>query len=201
MSPTIVDKKQKRELLLHSASSMFKKKPFDKVTVDDIAREAGVSKGVVYLYFESKDGLYMALLEHVFTELFEEFATHPEIDDPLEQLEHVFLEGLEPWEQNREFLRFFIFYWGKNTGTEADLKIQKRLRNGFRHNREHIEEIYRRGVKTGVFKKLNPEHVSAVVMSISEFIPMQWILDPSAFSLHDAGKTALDIFLKGIIKE
>ena len=143
----------------------------------------------------------MALLEHVFTELFEEFATHPEIDDPIEQLEHVLLEGLEPWEQNREFLRFFIFYWGKNTGTEADLRIQKRLRSGFRHNRKHIEDIYLRGVKAGEFRNLDPKHVSAMVMAISEFIPMQWILDPRAFSLKEAGRVALDIFLKGIIKD
>ncbi len=201
MSPIVVDKEQKREHLLHAALAMFKKKPFDKVTVEDIAGEAGVSKGVVYLYFKSKDELYMALLEHVFTELFEEFATHPEIDDPVEQIEHVLLEGLEPWEQETEFMRFFIFYWGKNTGTKTDLAIQKKLRNSFRHNREHIEEIYLRGVESGVFKEFDPKHVSTVVMAISEFIPMQWILDPGAFSLKDAGKEALDIFLKGIIKD
>lgn len=201
MSPIVVDKEKKQEHLLHSALAMFKKKPFDKVTVDDIAHEAGVSKGVVYLYFKSKDDLYMSLLEHVFTELFEEFATHPEIDDPVEQIEHVLMEGLEPWEQEAEFLRFFIFYWGKNAGTKTDAVIQTKLRNSFRRNREHIEEIYLRGVKRGVFKKLDPKHVSAVVMAISEFIPMQWILDPRAFSLKDAGKEALDIFLQGIIKD
>ena len=48
--------------LLDKASQLFIRLGFDKTTVADIAAEAGVSKGAVYLHFESKDALLEALI-------------------------------------------------------------------------------------------------------------------------------------------
>ena len=52
-----------RELqLLDAAARLFTQAGFDKTTVADVAAEAGVSKGAVYLHFESKDALLEALI-------------------------------------------------------------------------------------------------------------------------------------------
>ncbi len=48
--------------LLDAAAGLFVHYGFDKTTVAEIAREAGVSKGAVYLHFESKDELLEALI-------------------------------------------------------------------------------------------------------------------------------------------
>lgn len=48
--------------ILNAAAELFIHYGYDKTTVSDIAREAGVSKGAIYLHFESKDGLFEALL-------------------------------------------------------------------------------------------------------------------------------------------
>lgn len=200
MSPIRVDKEERRKRIVHAALAVFRKKPFDKVTVGDVAARAGVAKGAVYLYFKSKDDLYMALLDHAFGEFFEEFALHPEIDDPIEQLEHVFLEGLEPWQKEQQFLRFFVFYLGKNMGTERGRMIEQKLRQSFARNRRHIEQVYRRGLAAGRFRELDPSQVSAALVALAEFVPMQWLIDPRAFSLEAAGKAAFDIFIQGIKK-
>jgi TetR/AcrR family acrAB operon transcriptional repressor len=47
---------------LDAAARLFARYGFDKTSVDDIAREAGVSKGAVYLHFPSKDALFDATL-------------------------------------------------------------------------------------------------------------------------------------------
>lgn len=52
----------RQQLLLDSAAKLFLIYGFDKATVADIANEAGVSKGAVYLHFESKDALLEALI-------------------------------------------------------------------------------------------------------------------------------------------
>ena len=48
--------------LLDAATRLFARFGFDKTSVDDIAREAGVSKGAVYLHWPSKDALFEATL-------------------------------------------------------------------------------------------------------------------------------------------
>jgi TetR/AcrR family acrAB operon transcriptional repressor len=59
MSSINLDRKKR---ILASASELFVHFGFDKTTVSDIARKAGVSKGAIYLHFESKDALLEALI-------------------------------------------------------------------------------------------------------------------------------------------
>jgi ABC-type glutathione transport system ATPase component len=56
----------RRERLLESAASLFSRWGFDKTSVDDIAREAGISKGAVYLEFPNKDALFKAVMHWEF---------------------------------------------------------------------------------------------------------------------------------------
>ncbi len=56
------DDEGRRQRILDTAVSLFTHYGYDKTTVSDIAREAGVSKGAIYLHFESKDALLEALI-------------------------------------------------------------------------------------------------------------------------------------------
>ena len=56
------DKEQRRRDLLAAAKRLFAERGFPATTIADIARAAGVSYGVVYWYFESKDDLFHALM-------------------------------------------------------------------------------------------------------------------------------------------
>lgn len=53
---------EREQRILASASKLFVHFGFDKTTVSDIARDAGVSKGAIYLHFESKEMLLEALI-------------------------------------------------------------------------------------------------------------------------------------------
>ena len=52
-----------REQLLEVGRRLFGERPFDEISIDDIAAAAGVSKGLLYHYFEGKRGLYVATLQ------------------------------------------------------------------------------------------------------------------------------------------
>src|SRR5262245_27559995 len=56
----------RREALLQVAAHVFAHSGFAATSMDDIATAAGVSKLVVYRHFETKEGLYRAVLERVF---------------------------------------------------------------------------------------------------------------------------------------
>src|SRR5664279_1911302 len=53
---------ERERRILDAASELITHYGYDKTTVDEIAREAGVSKGAIYLHFKSKDDLFEALL-------------------------------------------------------------------------------------------------------------------------------------------
>lgn len=60
--PTDGTQSAREQSLLDAASKLFTHYGFDKATVADIATEAGVSKGAVYMHFDSKDKLLEALI-------------------------------------------------------------------------------------------------------------------------------------------
>ena len=59
-----MDSNQRTRLILQAAARLVAHYGFDKTTMEDIAREAGVSKGALYLCWSSKDSLFDALLAH-----------------------------------------------------------------------------------------------------------------------------------------
>jgi AcrR family transcriptional regulator len=70
---------KKRQLIAATAARLFATRPFHKVKLDDVAAEAGVGKGTLYVYFKSKEDLYFCLISDAFYQMFEELAA--QLDD------------------------------------------------------------------------------------------------------------------------
>jgi AcrR family transcriptional regulator len=60
---------KKRQLIAETAARLFATRPFHKVKLDDVAAEAGVGKGTLYVYFKSKEDLYLWLIFDAFAQL------------------------------------------------------------------------------------------------------------------------------------
>ena len=60
----------KRRQILEGAQNVFLRMGFDAASMNDITREAGVSKGTIYVYFNSKEDLFVELCEHYRQTLF-----------------------------------------------------------------------------------------------------------------------------------
>ncbi len=60
---------ERREELLAVGLRLFSDKPYDELLLDDIAGEAGVAKGLIYYYFGSKRGYYVAIVQEAAREL------------------------------------------------------------------------------------------------------------------------------------
>src|ERR1700712_4701679 len=75
----------RREQLLASGASLLAERPYDEVSIEEIARAAGVSKGLLYHYFPTKQDFLVAALERGQGEL--AALTAPEVGlPPAEQL-------------------------------------------------------------------------------------------------------------------
>ena len=54
-------KNAKRAVILNAAAKVFQNRRFDEVTLDEIAAQAGVGKGTIYLYFSNKEDLFIQM--------------------------------------------------------------------------------------------------------------------------------------------
>ena len=62
---------ERRAQLLELGLRLFGTRPYDEVSIDDIAADAGVSKGLLYHYFGSKRAFYVATVQHAAAVLLE----------------------------------------------------------------------------------------------------------------------------------
>jgi TetR/AcrR family transcriptional regulator len=67
------EKKERRSAIIDAAERVFFRKGFEAATMDEVAAEAELSKGTLYLYFKSKDELFIALSGRIIGQLVERF--------------------------------------------------------------------------------------------------------------------------------
>ena len=63
----------RRQQIARAAATVFMRGGFDGTSMDDVARQAGVTRLIVYRIFESKDELYRAVLDDVTADLYHSF--------------------------------------------------------------------------------------------------------------------------------
>lgn len=76
---------ERREQLLAAGRLLFLSRRYDQVSMDDVAAEAGVSKGLVFHYFSTKRELYVALVQEAAVEFLEATGV-PRDTPPIEKL-------------------------------------------------------------------------------------------------------------------
>lgn len=88
----------KRGQILDGAHRVFMKMGYDAASMNDVTREAGVSKGTIYVYFQSKEELFAALIERakgLFTESVRELlAQNPEPEEGLRLFAGAFIDQI-----------------------------------------------------------------------------------------------------------
>jgi AcrR family transcriptional regulator len=97
----------RREELLAVGRELFAREAYDELSIDEIARRAGVAKGLLYYYFGSKRGLYVAVMERAAGELRERIETDPDLA-PGERLTHALDAYLGYVEEVSEGYRAFM---------------------------------------------------------------------------------------------
>jgi AcrR family transcriptional regulator len=80
------DVQARREQLVALGMELFSQRTYDEVSIDELAQEAGISKGLLYHYFPTKRDFYIATVREAARQLLERTAT-PEGMDPLARLQ------------------------------------------------------------------------------------------------------------------
>lgn len=137
----------KKELLLKEASTLFEDIGYEHMKVADLAKIAGVSIGTIYAMFGSKEGLYLAYIEHQINNFFFELKTRGLTKTTPSEKIHTFIElKFSYYEQKRKAIEesatnnplFFSTLYSENTNafqkiyvylSECFLEVNPELNN------------------------------------------------------------------------
>ena len=80
-----LDVEERRRQLVALGIELFSQRPYDEVSIEELAQEAGISKGLLYHYFPTKRHFYVETVREAARQLLEKTATAEEMD-PLDRL-------------------------------------------------------------------------------------------------------------------
>lgn len=186
----------KREAILRAAIKVFAGRGYFNSKVADIAGEAGIADGTVYLYFKSKDEILHSIFDRAMAEFIAEGKKElSEIDDPVEKLKRVAELHLE------------------RLGADRDLAIvfQVELRGSTKHMQEFsaagfaeylgiIQHTIEDGQKAGIFRKdIKPVIAAKVLYGSLDEMVTNWVLSSKPYPLAPLAGEVLKVFLGGMI--
>lgn len=111
---------QKKQQILHAASSLFLKQGFSSSSMDNVAQQAGVSKQTVYSHFANKEALFTAAIQHKVNQYQLDDQTTPCESLPLqERLNHIALHFLHLLQDPEAIAMYRIVIGELQTSTRA----------------------------------------------------------------------------------
>jgi AcrR family transcriptional regulator len=155
-----------RERLLETAIGIFAEKGYSGASVREIVEQAGVSKPVLYYYFKSKEGLFLAILdmaENLQKDLLA--GVLKSTGDVLERLLILYRRLYVGIDQNRNLYKMIHGLISGPPQGAPDYDFTRYHRHMF--NAIHI--IYEAGVEAGEVKKAAAAEVAYLVLSLIDF--------------------------------
>ncbi|MCJ8014703.1 TetR/AcrR family transcriptional regulator [Paenibacillus sp. KQZ6P-2] len=96
------------EKILKAAMQLFMKKGYHATSIDDVAKEANISKGLLYNYYEGKEGLLAAMVDLRIEELMTVMNAAISKVSPAAQIQHLIEGAMDNVQQQPDVFRFYL---------------------------------------------------------------------------------------------
>ncbi len=190
----------KHSKIIHAATKVFAKKGFFNARISDIAKEAKVADGTIYLYFNNKFDILISVFEEEIGDLIEQVKKLlSEEDDPRVMLEIFVTKHLTVMKKNKNLAEVI----------QIELRQSAKLIKDYRNNKfsEYVniisaiihlgqeQKIYRSSINLGIAKR-------ALFGALDE-ISRVWAVGGgiNKYTVEETTQQILDIFFHGILTE
>lgn len=155
-----------REKVLETATDLFAEKGYAATSVREIVAKVGVSKPVLYYYFQSKEGLFYAILEwaanvqqSILEEIFEASGT---VLDRFIFLYRKMYEGIQQYQSLYKMIHSLIYGPPQGAPEYDYASYHRQMFNA-------VKRIYAEGLASGEIRKADAKEVAFLVLSLLDF--------------------------------
>ncbi|OEU67671.1 MAG: TetR family transcriptional regulator [Desulfobacterales bacterium PC51MH44] len=181
--------------ILEAAVKVFAEKGFFQSTISQIAREAGVADGTIYLYFKNKDDILIQFFSYKTKQVFTRFREEVDkADNTIDKLRNLIRRHLKEFQNDRNVA---VVYQAEthqiNRLAEEQIKEMSKL------YLDIVSEIVEQGQEEGVIRKdLYLGLVKRFILGAVDEVINTWIHSGGKYDLVSMADPLVDLFLKGI---
>jgi AcrR family transcriptional regulator len=198
------DRERRRQQIIAASKRVFTSKGVSRTTIKDIADEAELSPGTLYIYFKNKDELYASLsirmLKHLQLSLQRVKETRDLSDD--QRIDSVKKALLELYEIDPLMLINLSHLQASETLDNISPELYEQILDLSRRSLQTLSEIFAEGIELGSFLKRKPMQLAVVLWAMFSGLVL-WeeskrSLDTRKAFLRPTLEVAFEIFGRGV---
>jgi len=185
--------------IIDAATKIFAKKGFHQAKISEIAREAQIADGTIYIYFENKDDILISLFEEQMNAVLDNMVKKiSEQNNPVKKLEKFALTHLQLIEQNKSLAELIQVEIRQSSKFMKEYKNEK-----FTQYLDLVGEIIQEGQENGVFKKeVIPGVAKRAFFGALDEMSRFWVLSSrKRYDIKTSAKQISEYFLYGIMTD
>lgn len=167
------DEERRTQEILEAAFRIFSIKGYHNTTMDDIAQEAGISKGTCYQYFTGKEDIFIATMEKTLGILLAE--AEAAAGDSSDALARMGIEGLTFISKYRDLQ--FMFMGVVSEALGGNERLKRKAAEVFAQVAEFLAKDIEKGIAEGVFRPIDPMTVAYALMGIAEVVANRYVVE------------------------
>lgn len=192
-----------RDRILESAARVFAQKSFQGSSLDEVAADAGLTKGAVYWHFKSKSDLFFALLDSRFRQEFDEhlpeaLARESAHADPKEGLKELLGSVVDRVEHDPDWPRLFLEFMGQAREPEVRKRLASAYEDSWRMSAGLIAHQHR---LRGQTPPADPELMAIFWSALMDGLILAWQLNPERIQLDSLMPRIVDMLWRGLEPE
>ncbi len=194
---TLNERKQKRrEGIIRGAIVVIGQKGYNRTKIIDIAREANVADGTIYLYFDNKDDLLIKVFDETLEKRLNQLKEQIEpIEDKLERLDKFLLLHTDIYKEHPEELRFFAL----EARQSPEFYNRYPDFSPFSEYKKYVLELCKDAINSQKVRKLAPEVLANILLGTLEYNLVSWATGNLKLSIKNVIKQSIDIVHNGIV--
>jgi len=188
-----------RNRLLDAAELLFQAQGVSQTTLQQIAQQAGATRGAIYWHFKDKADLFNAMMERVILPLETPPKSDIPGDDPLVEIEEGLIHALTLMVADPQVRRVFDIATHKVEYTHDMASVQQRHLDARNACVVDFEKALRLAARRARIRLPLPGAVAAQGMhALMGGLIQNWLLDPTAFDLVSTGRRTFRVYLAGL---
>ena len=196
-------KEEKRALIIEAAAKVFARRGLAGTLMAEIAIEAGIGKGTLYEYFDSKENLFFAVFEWFVqaTEAEAKVSISALGGSASERLDALSDSLMSSWAQMEDMYSLVMEFWSASASSQMRERFKQAFKNGYSDFRQIVSTLIRDGIERGEFQpQVDIDSVAAALVGTWDALLLQAWFDDD-FNPLTAARGFMTVVINGLTAE
>ncbi len=167
---------------------------YNNFSMQDVARIADVSKGIIHYYFLNKEDLMMAVLDRVAGDIEGMLASVSEkTGNPVDAIKMLVSICFGVVKEKREYYCINMDFWTQINQKE---KVRQAIAKHYSTFRSAAAALIQAGIDSGDFKVPNAAHAASIIIAMVDGLSLQWLFDENTIELDPISASCIELIVQ-----